>query len=180
MKYNKEANEFVFEMQQCLSCQGSGTIPEILPFPNYERPCYGKACHHCGSTTKLGHRYMPSGKMLECHRCEGKGRLMENEYDYAPKGILSEFDIKVYRGNILFHAFDPRFQLGMSCIYSCQDYGRAAKMSDQELIDNIKNKDAGLHQAVHFMNSETKEVCAFVGIFVGENGYLVRPMFKEI
>jgi len=72
--------------------------------------------------------------------------------------------------------------LGVGCVWSSCDYGRAAAMSDEGVIAKIKEYDSAV-QAISFCcpvegSSRVGLVADYIGIFISREGYSVRPVFN--
>jgi len=168
--------KIVLEIKACSYCDGKGQREEYQSCPHYGQAMRGKACSFCGSTTKHGHSGKHTGKMISCDRCKGTGQEMEDLYGYAPADIWQGLTFKVYRQD-RNNSWNESF-LGFGCVYSCEDYGSAAKSDDAAIIEKVRA--SGSHQAVKFAKEEDNTLADHIGIFVTRNGYSVRAVFSGV
>jgi RecJ-like exonuclease len=167
--------KIVLEIKACSACDGKGEREEYMTCPNWNKAMRGKACSFCGSTTKHNHSGKHTGKMIPCQRCNGTGKEMEDLYNYAPEAIWQGLTFKVYRQDRQ-NTWNESF-MGFGCVYSSEDYGQAAGMTDDEVIANVKASRS--HQAVKFAK-EDNTLADHIGIFVTRNGYSVRAVFSGV
>jgi hypothetical protein len=165
------------ETKECLYCHGKGQREEWVSCPNYGKAMRGKACPHCGSTTKHNHRPINTGNIIECDHCKGVGRVDETLYDYADN-LYSAMEFRVYRQNRAGSWNEMHF--GAGCVYSCTDYGAAWNHpeNDAGLIAKVKGNTG--QQAVKFCKENedgTGTPANHIGIFVTRDGYSVRAVY---
>lgn len=164
-------NNLVFEVVNCWHCQGKGTFEYGTFCPNYNKKMYGKVCKYCGSKSQHGHKV--TGKEIkECDICKGTGKVQETESDFLPKEIWQNLTFKVTREQRNLTLGESL--LALNLVYSCTDYGRAWKETDENLIDSVKN-DQGSHQ----VNKIYKDgnLCNYINIILTQNGYTVVAVF---
>jgi hypothetical protein len=71
--------------------------------------------------------------------------------------------------------------LGAGCVYSCIDYGDAAKQSDDDLLARVKARQTHI-SASHFVRLEDRKQVELVqafGVYVNRQGYSVRSLFAS-
>jgi hypothetical protein len=168
-----ENGKVVPETRSCFMCNGIGQKPEIVACPAYGQAMRGKACAHCGSTTKHGHKHLDTGKMISCQHCAGTGTVAETLYDSAD-GIYRGMTFKVYRQDR--EASWNEQNLGAGCVFSCCDYGAAWNRPENDAALAEKVKASTFQQAIKFCR-EDGTLANHIGIFVTRGGYSVRAVF---
>lgn len=143
--------------------------------------CTKKTCPRNPSGKSTIHEV--SRKLVTCGSCNGTGILQENYCDSLTLPV--DFPVKVVRLN-RGNTFNENY-LAIGCLYSATDYGRAAKMTDEEIINEIRNADYHTKngcietQAVKVVKSkEDLTLCDFIMVAVTRDGYSVRAGFLNV
>lgn len=170
-----ENGKIVLGRKDCFHCQ-EGTVPARIP------------CTVCNATGKG-----PRGKVGGCKTCFGSGKSWdssirktckhcngnykeaepETDCDYLPHSEWETLTFKVYRGN------GPNIiesLTGIGIVYTSADYGRAWESPDDSIIAKVRANRH--HQACKVCDKELN-VCDHIGIYVGRNGYTVKPVFLK-
>lgn len=172
----------------------------MLVIEKKKKPCWNcckgeissrKPCPKCNGTKKRGRgtcrnctgshlKPIDEGTIIDwdnpqtCPKCNGNYQNQENETitDYLSVEELKKLPVKVFYQDrdITWNEAN----LGLGCIYSCEDYGRAWKERDKTF------SLLGSHQASKFVkNDNDLRICDFVGFFVNRGGYSVRACFNK-
>lgn len=147
----------------CPTCKGSG---------NGKRGGRGK-CPQCSGSGRV----YDSGATMPCRACAGnyKDFQAETYCDTIPLSIYQTLPVKVYRTEIPMTVGESL--IGLGCLYSCSDYGRAWKNPerDNELVEEVRNQK--FTQATKVCK-EDGTLCDHIGVFVRPGGFTVKPIFK--
>jgi ribosomal protein S27AE len=138
----------------------------------------GKPCPDCGSTRKFDHKgFIPTAERRQCGRCDGSGSVLETRYDYLPKDILEAIPLLLVRQDR--GATFNESLLGLSCLWSSIDYGRAWGTPEDQFCAKIR-LEIGKHgsQACHVVDDKDRLPPA-IGVFVHREGYSVRAMTED-
>ena len=164
-----------YELRQCPSCGGKGTIKPMHTCPRDRQAQRGKPCPYCGATTKWHHswQYNLSADMAKdrvCGHCQGTTKVMETRYDYMPAEITQAHPILVVRSNrgITWN----EAHLGLGCLWSSVDYGVHQKMSDEDLVEKVRGNMKSV-QACHVVNDQD-QLPPFIAVGCSDQGYSVR------
>jgi hypothetical protein len=168
-----ENGKVIPETRACINCDGTGKRKELVPCPNTGRTMRGKGCPHCGSTRKADHRYINTGRVIPCSRCDGTGIVEETLYDTAD-AIYQGMTFKVYRQDR--EASWNEQHLGAGCVFSCADYGAAWDHPEKDAALAEKVKASTFQQAIKFCR-EDGTLADHIGVFVTRGGYSVRAVF---
>jgi RecJ-like exonuclease len=146
----------------CPECKGSG---------NGKRGGRG-GCRRCNGNCTV----YSADVMEECYECKGKYIDYEAETlcDYMPKDIWAQVPLKVYRTNKPMTVGE--YLLGMGCLFSCTDYGRAWGSTDEQVLESVRKHDSV--QATKVCADDGR-LCSHVGIFINEGGYTVKAVFEH-
>lgn len=147
----------------CATCKGTGKGKRGAK--NGCQSCHGSKVTYTKERTAT------------CERCKGEhiGFEPETLYHHMPAEIWDALELRVYRsdrgisGNESF--------LGLGCVFSCQDYGRAYNATDEAIIADVRSEK--IHQACK-VTKKDGTLCSHVGIFVNKGGYSVRPVFDSV
>jgi hypothetical protein len=144
---------------QCEECKGTG---------NGKRGGRG-SCKRCYGA---GKRYSWDAPQT-CQQCQGKYQehSEENECDSLPAGAFASLTFKVYRSARPLTWGEEH--IGIGCVFSCTDYGRANDKDDDSLIADVKAR--GSVQACKV--SRAGVLCDHVAIIVHQNGYTVKAVY---
>lgn len=145
MRYDMTARALVLEQKDCETCvYGAG-----------ERGQYTgrKVCEVCGGT---GHG--PRGGVGKCRGCSGfghqpdfdnpvpcpacggdwQGTALESFCDTAPDAAVLAMPVRIARLDRR-NTFNENF-IGMGCLWSTTDYGTAAAMTDDDLLEAVRTE----------------------------------------
>jgi hypothetical protein len=139
----------------------------------------GKPCPDCGATRKLDHKgFIPTAESRQCGRCEGSGTVLETRYDYLPKDILEAIPLLLVRQDR--GATFNESLLGLGCLWSAIDYGRAWKTPEDQFLTQVRQEidKHGPAQACHVVDGQDQLPPA-IGVFVHRDGYSLRAMTQE-
>ena len=145
----------------CDGCSGTGKVPSKT----------GNRQFNCKLCLR-GNRLYPK-RLVTCDTCSGTGKQHESLYDTAPNEIWKGFTFKVYRDATITYA---ESLIGHGCVFSCGDYGQAAKASDEAVIAEVKEHKH--HQACKFTRADGV-LANHIGIFVNQHGYKVQAVFND-
>jgi hypothetical protein len=120
--YNTETHEITFTQKVCWNCKGNNIVERGISCPRYGRKQAGKACEHCGSKSKDGHRIVGT-KWVTCNTCEGTGMETCDEYSSLDFSPLIQFINIVTMQGLRSATFNESY-LGIGLIGGCTDYGR--------------------------------------------------------
>lgn len=173
-----ENGKLVMGMQNCHNCK-EGQVPGQIRCLTCKGTGSGKrggrgrcpTCHGSGVNYSFD---LP----VQCHVCKGNFQNFEPEtiYDRLPNEIYQALEFKVYRHYRPLTGNESL--LGANCIYASADYGTAWKNDDESTIREVKQH--GCHQACHVVHPETHAMPSHIGIFIGPQGYSVRPVFEHV
>ena len=173
-----ENGKLIIGLRKCRTCWGSGTIaPQITC-----RICKGTGrgarggrggCHGC-SGMRVQYDQL---NQVTCPKCGGVNSEQAEQgdlYDYLPDDLWAALPMKVYRAERAL-SYNESF-LGLGTVYSCEDYGRSAQMTDGALIAEVRRP----HTVQGCKVAQTDgTLCDHVGIFTARNGYSVRAVFSD-
>lgn len=175
---HRQGDVLAYDRETCHNCQGEGFYIERKPCPLQgrtvaQRP--GRACPHCKTTNRHNHSYLDTGLKPTCWGCDGTGKALENRYSYMPSDLVLTLPLKVHRlqrGN----SFNENY-IGHGCLWSCQDYGRAAGQPDEEVLARVMADLRKGHsvQACAVVDKDD-HLPNFIGIFVTRDGFSVRAV----
>lgn len=171
-----ENGKVVLERKNCWC--GDGTKPAGVPCPGCEGTGNGKrgGKGQCKNCFGLGKVYN-SGKRVVCDICKGQYENAEPETfcDTIPLSIYTTIPVVVYRTGQPMNFLESL--IGMGCLYSCTDYGRAWNdKTDEKLIQEVKIQQ---HTQATKVCKEDGTFCNHIGIFVRRTGYTVQAVFGE-
>lgn len=139
-------------------CGCQGTEPKRIPCPTCRGTGRGslggrdgcKRCH--GLKTAYDH-----STRVPCRACHGTytDAADEDRCDYLPAAIVATLPISVYRANRLNSWNESN--LGLGCVYSCTDYGRANESTDADVIAKVAG-EVGDPVRARYRSPETSEV----------------------
>lgn len=167
-----ESGVLVYEYKQCFTCMGSGRYTPHVPCPNQHKAQRGKPCAHCGATHKFDHHWLPQ-ESVQCPKCLGTLIEREDRYDYMPVEILRSIPVKVLRSTR--EATWNESWLGHGCLWSTVDYGAHRRLSDEKLIEKVREHFSV--QACAVVN-EQDELPPFIALLTSDTGYSVRSAWK--
>lgn len=170
-----ENNKMVYELEECISCSGSGLYPSHKTCPKCKGTCRGpkggkNGCKNCYSGTIIDYE-----NKVSCGGCSGTGKKMETRYSHISEQMFKSIPLEVHQGPITRQTFSEAY-LGLGSIASVTDYGKTSKMSDAELISMIVNEKHLAGQALGICDKQDN-VCKAVVIFKNDNGYSLRARF---
>ena len=173
----QEGNKVVLETKAC-SCTWRGTpglVAKTIPCPTCKGTGRGPKGGVNGCRKCHGFRTTYSDtENVTCSGCNGTAIVPENSCDTMPDEMYLALPFKVYRHNRLLTYGESL--LGWGCVYSCEDYGRSFKATDESVITDVRSH--GHVQLCKVVNKEL-ELCDHVGIFIAANGYSVRPVYRK-
>ncbi len=181
MKLDLENRTVILESKPCYGCDGTGKrfANEWQVCPDCNGTGNGKrgGRNGCRKCSGMGKNIVVTKRLETCPNCNGTGNMPENRSDCVPPEWWNLFTFKVYRQER--KQTYNEYLLGIGCVYSCTDYGTAARMSDETVIAEIKNEKGGdFLQLCKIANKENK-LADHIGIFINENGYSVRPVYDS-
>jgi hypothetical protein len=182
MRLDSETHTVILESKPCWGCSENGSTGKR--YANEWQTC--RECHGTGRGKRGGRRgcqkchgtgeiIVQTQQLETCPNCHGTGHEPENNCDAIPPEWWESFTFKVYRQerNQTYN----EYLLGIGCVYSCTDYGAAAGMSDEALIDKVKGEER-YTQLCKVANKENR-LADHIGIFVNRGGYSVRPVYDS-
>ena len=171
-----DGNKVILETREC-SCTWRGTpglvaarvtCPVCKGTGNGKRGGRGqcKECHGFKTT------YSRTENVV-CPQCDGTAIIPETSCDTMPDAMYLALPFKVYR-----HKRELTYAeslLAWDCVYSCTDYGRSFKTTDEAVVNSVRE-----HVRVQLCKVANKELelCDHVGIFIAQNGYSVRAVYR--
>lgn len=162
-----ENGKLVYEEKNCLRCYGKRVVEDWVYCPNHGKAMRGKPCTYCGSTTKHDHRMVENGHCT-CPSCKGTGLVMEDRYSSIPDDIWKSLSFTVVVGNRGLN-FNESY-LGMGLVYSSADYGQHWNLTDEQLIEKVREHD---YVQACKIATEDDRVCPMY-IIRYNNGYTVK------
>lgn len=165
-----ENGKLVMERKTCTHCN-EGTVPTKVNCPECKgtgngkrggkrgcRPCYG-----------MGWKWDQENRQV-CTQCKGEYRNAEAEtiFDTAPDAIWQQFPFRVVR--VQRDMTTNEMLVGHGSVFTCADYGRAIKKTDDEIIADVRNHKN--HQACKFA-TEDGNIAQEIVIVVTPQGYAV-------
>jgi hypothetical protein len=142
--------------------------------------CTLKKCPNNPSGQREWHEV--SRTVETCGSCNGTAIVKENYCDNVLLPV--DFPIKVQRQGRV-NTFNENY-LAIGCLYSCTDYGEAAKMTDEEIINKIRTADYHtkngciVTQAVNVVRSKDDlRLCDFILVNVTRDGYSVKGGYNN-
>lgn len=173
-----ENGKVVLERRPCCSCSGT----QLVAGRRVCSKCHGMrrgprggrdkctACMSYGADRGLVPDF---DNKVKCSACTD-GTQPETLCDTLPHEAWLALPFKVYRHN-RGSTFNEAY-LGFGCVFSSVDYGVAAGQDDYSVIASVKG-----HQWIQAttLAKDDGTMCDHVGIFVGRNGYSVRPCFEK-
>lgn len=153
----------------CTACKGTGKLDPSKP--------KGRNCPVCKESSSYARGKVLALNCKDCHctTTETPGMQAENICDTVPKEWIDALEIKVYRSNRPQGISENLFGSGL---YSCVDYGRWQKRTDEDLIVDVRGS-ATYVQAIKIVNRETLQLCSSLGVFCNDGGYSVMPVFED-
>ncbi len=165
-------NAITLELRPCTSCNGSGRAAKQVTCPACKGTGNGPKGGHNGCKKCSGLRYVYSRtETVTCGSCDGAGHVPENDCDTMPDAWWQALTFKVYRHEraISFN----EYLLGLGCVFSCTDYGRAYESTDEKVIADVR-----AHTWIQLCKvAKDLTMCDHVGIFIAHNGYSVRAVY---
>ena len=167
-----DGNKVTLETKECISCQGTGRAAKQIPCPACKGTGRGikggkNGCRKC-SGFKTAYS---STETVTCGGCEGTGKRPENDCDSMPDEWFASMPFRVYRHNR--EQTYNEYLLGIGCVYSCTDYGRAYAATDDKVIAEVSS-----HTFVQLCKvARNLTLCDHIGIFVNRDGYSVRAVY---
>ena len=164
-----ENGTLVLETTSC-HCASTPTPGQIVPIQSC---CQKKRCTVC-----KGDGYLRLQAVI-CNTCNGTRRRAETFSDYVPQEMIDSVPVRILRADR--QASWNESYLGIGCVYSCIDYGDAARQSDEALLARLKERNTHF-QACHFVRLENRQPVEFVeafGVYVNRSGFSVRPIFAS-
>ena len=164
-----ENGTVVLETTSC-HCSSTPTPGQIVPLRSC---CQKKRCGVC-----KGEGYVRLAAET-CSTCKGTTRRTETLSDYASQEMIDSVPLRILRADR--QASWNESYLGFGCVYSCIDYGDAARQSDEALLARLKERNTHF-QACHFVRLENRlpvELVEAFGVYVNRNGFSVRPIFAS-
>jgi hypothetical protein len=173
-----ENGKLVFERTKCSGCSGTGTIQPRKRCPKYGHRMRGKPCPHCGSTRKDNHGYIEDGPRITCTKCDGSLLEDEDRFSYLPWAtVIAAVPVVVQRSNRRA-SFNEEY-IGYGIIQGCVDYGKSAKMTDEELIASVKDTDRTSSTQGAHISDKSGRVCDRIVVACHDNGYSLVAAFDE-
>lgn len=154
---------------------------------NRHRRFYGHAingrtkdgkCPDCGATRKHDHQgFMPTGEWNVCGRCNGTLVVPEDRYDYMPRELVCAIPHKLFRlkRGITFN----ESLLGIGCLWSCQDYGWAAKEPDEKVLGKVQAEIQKHSVQACAVVDDLDRLPPAIGVFINSGGYSVRALTPD-
>lgn len=186
-----ENNTLVLGTHECRRCDENNEVRETEYLPC--RTCKGTGrgprggrdgCKECRG---LRRRSYDTGRMIPCENCSGTGQEPDDFYDRVPDEIWQSLDFRVHRNPRRAQTF-VEAHIGVGC-WSVTDYGQHKNMSDEALIQKVRDDHTGGVQACkiikHTGSSYKPEdppdptLPDHIGIFTNDNGYFVAAVHGE-
>jgi hypothetical protein len=103
---------------------------------------------------------------------------LETRYDYLPKDILETIPLLLVRQDR--GATFNESLLGLGCLWSSIDYGRAWKTPEDQFLTQVRQEidKHGSVQACHVVDGQDQLPPA-IGVFVHRDGYSLRAMTQD-
>lgn len=169
-----EDGKLIYDLRPCLICKGTGRVRHSHLCPRYGMNQNGKPCLHCGATTKRSHHCIPDRQDATCGECGGSLQVPEDRYDYLPQDILNAIPIIVVRSDrgITWN----ESYLGLGCLYSVVDYGEHKRLTDEELVAQVRDKPYGTQTTA--VVDDQDRLPPFIAICCHDSGYSVRSAWQ--
>ena len=174
MKIDLDARRIVLGMRDCPSCDGTGQQAGRKACPKCHGTARTKGGKGKGRCTACFEGSLPDrDHLVMCRRCDGTKTVAEDRTDYCD--ALSVLPIRVYRQD-RGASWNESF-LGIDCVYSCSDYGRAWGADDADaLVADVR--EHGSTQACKVLQNDV--LANHIGVFVTRSGYSVRAVFGSV
>lgn len=176
--------KLVYETKPCWCAEGErpGQVQEYRRCKYYDQKVKGRFpadhCPDCDATRQHSHLYsISTGQWKACDRCNGTLRLPEGRTDYMPQEIVAAIPLKVFRLNRGM-TFNESL-LGMGCLWSCQDYGRAWSSQDSVTLKHVQEELQNHSAQACAVVDEEDRLPQAIGIFVNIGGYSVRSLTPD-
>lgn len=169
----------IYEPRVCPGCDGGKTVQVLRRCAFYDKAMRGQPCPDCGATRKHDHNgFIPTAERRQCGRCDGSGTVLETRYDYLPEDILKDIPVVLVRQDR--GATFNESLLGVGCLWSAIDYGRAWGTPEDQFCTKIRQEIAkhGSVQACHVVDDQDRLPPA-IGTFVHREGYSLRAMTED-
>lgn len=171
-------DKVIWENVECWRCNGKKEVIQNVLCPEWNHKVRGRlggTCPHCGAKNRHSHQTVGQETVV-CPTCEGAGIIMEDLYFYMRRGFFSSLEFKVFRDVDRSPSYNEQY-LGHKIVAGVTDYGRCHKMTDEQLVDKVRN-DAGYNQYTKVVDKDDF-ICRFVGIFVHNQGYTIRAIWDD-
>jgi len=159
--------------------QRPGESERLRRCPNMGRTVgRGNSCHECGARRKGAHSSMiRTGEWRTCTACNGTAIVPEDRYNYIPAGLLSDIPLQVVRldRGMTFN----ESLLGIGCLWSVQDYGKAWDMSDVDVLVKVRAELGTTSVQACAVVDRADMLAEGIGIFVNRSGYSLRTITPE-
>lgn len=170
-------DKLVLESVPCWNCNGTKLTNQGILCSEWNRKVRGRLgghCPHCGATNRHNHKVV-GYEIVECSHCSGTGIEKEDSCNRLTRNIEDQITYKVYR---LFkngkNEDNLRYSSGGFVIGGCTDYGASHSMTDEELIDKVRE---GNHWYYRQVMDDNKMLCREISIFVKEMRYDIKAFF---
>lgn len=175
-----ENGKMIFGTRECSQCYGAGKIAKQIPCRTCKGSGRGKrgGARGCKACYGFGHEYDHVNRVV-CPTCNGLNSMASEpatRFDTMPDSIWQGLEFRVVRSNRR-QTWSEAY-LGYGCVVSVTDYGRHKDMTDDQLIEAVRNGSSS-HQACK-VTREDGTVASFVAILTNDNGYSVVASFAPV
>ena len=183
MLYDSNTRTLTLDSTACTGCKWEGATPR----PGMQRVIVSVPCPKCKGTGKRGNGYClnygchggtmrkPSDTEWEtCRKCGGTALQPETWCDSAPQEAVADIPVRVERQNRGISMNESL--LGLGCLWSCTDYGRAWDANDDDTLRDeiIKRLTTERTQAIKIVDRETGKLADEIVVVVSRGGYSLR------
>jgi len=174
-----EERRIVLDPKPCDVCGGTGQAPTYKPCPTCQGTCRGprggrNGCRRCYG---MG-RVIDRENREPCRTCNATGSVSESLCDYLPPGMFAALGLPVRVIRSDRQQTWNEANLGAGCVYSCTDYGRHQKETDEAIAAEVA-AHCDRQQATKFTD-RAGNLCEAVGVFCSSGGYSVRAIFPGL
>ena len=151
----------------CPTCDGIGKYRQFLSC-NHTKKQNCKPCPDCGAKRNGDYIQIDTGKDIPCGCIDGK--VMETKFDYIKWDMVVKNIPFSVSNKTESQSFNQAF-LGKGYVLSVTDYNRNRKLSNEELIELIKNdRYNDFLQALNIVNGDNR-IANEILITRNNNGY---------
>lgn len=168
------------EMKRCYGChhvegqdedKGSGIVADRVPCSTCKGTRRGKRGGRNGCKDCYDGREYSKTSFHPCSNCDGTGLVPETIYDRIPDEMWVNLSFKVYRRPARMQTWGERY-LGLGC-YSVEDYGRHHNMTDEELIEEVRDPRHAPQACKLVKGKDDLTFASEVAIVTAKGGYAV-------